>query len=324
MSTPFTDISQWQHLQDTDAANEIVQAYNERRQCVGASTVDLLSKGSNAQDTAFWRGIQQWILNPTSGSTISSFWVDDSASIQPNNEGTALPILDLSRWKTNSGLYDGFRRATTWPSDWTDYDDPAYSYGVIQAGDIRGPWIFEDLQKGLDALRWTDILGFDSIAKDQQSKIAQTDFFDTAGEAINDAKSKYNTLEWQSSNHLSYYLADFVVLLEADLFGVLKHRCQVSRRRAKMECSIIPNHISHIADFVTKIIGNNDCDPIDLQNWAVYETFASAKTTTRTTQYHPYVSFPEPSEWSVNQLKSSQATVTFADWILKWEFSHTL
>ncbi len=49
---------------------------------------------------------------------------------------------------------NGFRRATTWPTDWTDYNDPAYSYGRIEEGDIIGPWLFNDAYNGLNLLRW--------------------------------------------------------------------------------------------------------------------------------------------------------------------------
>ena len=51
-----------------------------------------------------------------------------------------------------------FRRVpsgTSYPSDWTDWNDAAYSYGKIVAGDIMGPWIFQDLQKALNFLIWT-------------------------------------------------------------------------------------------------------------------------------------------------------------------------
>ncbi|GAH18405.1 unnamed protein product, partial [marine sediment metagenome] len=54
-----------------------------------------------------------------------------------------------------------FRRATTWPEDWTDWNDPAYSLGKIQlyspftTSDIMGPWIFADIQSALNKLIWT-------------------------------------------------------------------------------------------------------------------------------------------------------------------------
>lgn len=52
----------------------------------------------------------------------------------------------------------GFRRATSWDpetDDWTDISDPMFSYGLMQKGDIIGPWIMVDLQNALSALKNT-------------------------------------------------------------------------------------------------------------------------------------------------------------------------
>jgi len=50
-----------------------------------------------------------------------------------------------------------FRRVEgdTLPTDWTDWEDDAYSYGYITAGDIIGPWIFRDLQDVINLKVWT-------------------------------------------------------------------------------------------------------------------------------------------------------------------------
>jgi len=48
---------------------------------------------------------------------------------------------------------NGFRRAVTnWPSNWTNLNDAAYSYGTMQAGDIVGPWILDDIQRCFDGM----------------------------------------------------------------------------------------------------------------------------------------------------------------------------
>jgi len=51
-----------------------------------------------------------------------------------------------------SGLHtNGFRRATTnWPINWTNINDQHYQYGLMQSGDIVGPWIFDDIQRCFD------------------------------------------------------------------------------------------------------------------------------------------------------------------------------
>jgi hypothetical protein len=48
---------------------------------------------------------------------------------------------------------NGFRRAiTNWPSDWTDIDDPAFSYGKIEVGDIFGPWVEDEIMRCFDGM----------------------------------------------------------------------------------------------------------------------------------------------------------------------------
>lgn len=52
----------------------------------------------------------------------------------------------LDNWRAAAGLNaNGFRRST---------DGSSFSYGQMQSGDIIGPWIFDDLQKGFGALKW--------------------------------------------------------------------------------------------------------------------------------------------------------------------------
>lgn len=51
-----------------------------------------------------------------------------------------------------------FRRATTPPTNWLNPSDPAYSYGVMQARDIIGPWIMHDLQRVFNWMLWTRVL----------------------------------------------------------------------------------------------------------------------------------------------------------------------
>ena len=60
MAVEFTSLASWEHAQDTYAAQEIILAYSERRQCVGDSAIDDLEAGDVKQDTTFWRGMQDW------------------------------------------------------------------------------------------------------------------------------------------------------------------------------------------------------------------------------------------------------------------------
>lgn len=47
----------------------------------------------------------------------------------------------------------GWRRCvSSWPSDWGNMADSAYTNGRVTLGDYRGPWVIDDLQLALDAM----------------------------------------------------------------------------------------------------------------------------------------------------------------------------
>jgi len=74
-------------------------------------------------------------------------------TLDPDN---TFPHFTLIDFRAVAGLHpDGFRRATEMPEDWTDLNDPAYSYGLMKRGDIVGPWILVDMQNALSAMKWS-------------------------------------------------------------------------------------------------------------------------------------------------------------------------
>jgi hypothetical protein len=117
-----------------------------------AAPIDVQAVGYWSKIQAAVQGIAQTFVNHISGPL--------------NPTGTEFFLFTLEAWRSVAGLHPfGFRRATEWnPSinDWTDILTPdsmftpegGGGFGVMQAGDIIGPWIFEDLQKGLGAMRW--------------------------------------------------------------------------------------------------------------------------------------------------------------------------
>lgn len=130
--------------------NEIVLAYSERIQALGGSAVAPLSDGDDAQDGAYFGSIQSWC----EGACTS--FIDHTAPTAPlTPDGTALLFFTLDTWRAAAGLpADGFRRCNAKEADGVT---PIFTTGgVIQPdGDYHGPWNFEDLQKGLGALKWT-------------------------------------------------------------------------------------------------------------------------------------------------------------------------
>ena len=170
MSAPFTPVTST-NLQNLALYHEVLLAHYERDAARGqAYTVPDLSTvwppGLNVQQAALYRGEQSFLQ----GNEITGFggtynrFLDPAADI----EGAAeLPYLTLVRWRELANLHpDGFRRVTgnAWPADWTDLDDPAYSYGYCQAGDIIGPWLLTDIQRAYAPLTIVSYLPADSDA----------------------------------------------------------------------------------------------------------------------------------------------------------------
>lgn len=167
MSIPFTPISDGLDWQGMPFLLELQTAWNERRYAIGQSPVGWgspwVAPGTDIQAVTQWwndtislgedfpnqynvvqEGPQSWM------EWFCVQFLDHRHSLDPMP-----PAFTLATWRVAAGLHAyGFRRAQSWPLDWTDQNDPAYQHGHMQAGDIIGPWVFDDIQRGLSALRW--------------------------------------------------------------------------------------------------------------------------------------------------------------------------
>ena len=137
MSAAFTspvEALTWQELLD-----EITLAYSERRQAIGQASYTP-EKGRDVQAVEYWTTLQEWLEN-----NCAQFINHIAGPL--TGDATEFLFFDLETWRDAAGLdEDGFRRSV---------DGVNFSYGTMQKGDIIGPWIFEDLQKGFGALRWS-------------------------------------------------------------------------------------------------------------------------------------------------------------------------
>ena len=135
----------WQTLLD-----EITLGYSERRQSL-QHTAYTATDGKDVQAASYWVAMQTWL------ETNCVNYIDHAQPYAPLNAGsTDFVYFTLDTWQTEAGLHnsstagESFRRATSWDGTTT----PTWEYGFMQAGDIIGPWIFEDLQNGMGALKW--------------------------------------------------------------------------------------------------------------------------------------------------------------------------
>jgi hypothetical protein len=148
----FTTITAGLDWQPLAFINELVKGFSERRQASGGAAFDLVVSGDALQDPAFWQALQNGI-----DGIVTSFC--DHVNGVPIAGRTSVLMFTLAAWRAAAGLHvDGWRRATEWDlatNDWTDPADAMYSHGVLQDKDIIGPWLMDDLQKALSALKWT-------------------------------------------------------------------------------------------------------------------------------------------------------------------------
>jgi hypothetical protein len=307
----FTDIIDWTSAQDTARANEILLAYSERRQCVGDSAIDPLEAGGNAQDTAFWRGMQEWIESECSG------FVNHTVAIEGEESVT---MFTLSTFRYVAGLHaDGFRRAT----EWNGVDDPTWEYGTIEAGDIRGPWIFEDLQKAFDALRWT-ITNASNEDQHLYQKSTNGDYKESYSAAVSDAVANWPSswTDFGTETGQVYFMASaFNAFIGEDEYQV-----GFSSTYKPAYVSGIPNHINSARDVIC-LWSTCQWDAYGME-WAEDAWFiAGAVGSTNDDELlFEFDEYDLPSNIPAEP-SASLNLANFANTckiILKWEFSHTL
>lgn len=155
MSSPFTS-PPGTEVCKVSLENEILSSLNERlTACGNGNQVSLAVAGGDGHLAADWQAVQNWI------ETICTSYVDHTAGLGAGGFAGAadIPYFTLASFRAAAGLHpDGFRRATAFDlatNDWTNPADPMFAHGQIQAGDIKGPWINQDLHAALSALKYT-------------------------------------------------------------------------------------------------------------------------------------------------------------------------
>jgi len=178
MSAAFTSPAgaTWQAL-----LNEITTAYSERRQVIGQSAY-VPEANRNVQSAAYWAALQEWLETNCVGFV-------DYENGPLNDDKNDFIYFTLDNWRAASGLNaSGFRRST---------DGINFSYGQMQAGDAIGGWIFDDIQKGFGALRWT--LGTGIVPDYTIQRNALNVFGDTGGtyeQCKDQLRSEWNAASW--------------------------------------------------------------------------------------------------------------------------------
>lgn len=269
MSIAFTSPYNWpKGLQDTDCVNEIVRALRERSRAAHVTFNDnwpanivVGARAARAVDMAAW---QSWLEGGGGNewgnvSGYPSFV--DHVNGPLNSAGDDFLFFTKAAWQQAAGLNvsdaagGSFRRAVEIDLN----GDPVFLYGFCQAGDIYGPWVFEDIQKGLSALKWvafptvSDEAGFGfpdwELGATGYQRRLTSDYLSWVGraDAYSKAVNAFEALEWadytpgwaggSAGNHKACGVYKF---RSCDIFGVctIGYYCAVESKRYKHKVSV--------------------------------------------------------------------------------------
>ena len=320
----FTPITVGLDWQDKDFINEFRNAQSERSQVIGGAVVTNIVAGVDVQTNTFWADIQLWlVLN-------SDEFVDHTIDLTTTNVVT---LFTLATWRNTAGITNGFRRATVWNPPTA----PTYSYGRMARGDIIGPWIFEDLQDGFDALRWTHVnngftptgpVGFlDSLNVSNTSYIA--------GEDTNCAAARAGAmLNWTNKTYSAGGNGNYFASASKNDGGPYQwtHRRDKSQTRATPLPTVVP-HIYKLYSlpYAPSVADFYDIDSLGLtqDKFWLEETLPVATTNTRDTSMFwpddtapieviPVTCADAGRTWRVEFSVEADSTG-----IMQWQFTHT-
>lgn len=157
----ITITTTWQHY---PAAQEIAKAIDDRINIIaplGATLTSLFARNYLIGDVTGWPVATFVKTAQASLVYLGGLFMDPTVTLASFVGSTAAPTaLNIDEIATLAGLTESgvFRRIPEGeapPTDWEDYGDAAYHYGVYQDKDMAGPWLFKDMQLLLNKLtRW--------------------------------------------------------------------------------------------------------------------------------------------------------------------------
>lgn len=191
-----------------------------------------------------------------------------------NPAGTDFLYFTLAIWRATADLpANGFRRAT----EWDGVNDPTWSYGNAQAGDIIGPWIFADLQKGFSALHWT------LVAPTSENNQYKGDDFNMA------AETWHTTVAAAKAEALAYYNGvtpashqnapeAYTTLAAATIDGVVKYKAAMMRLRRVGIFDWSSDARNSLCSEIDAYLRGVEMGTFDNQGDGITESFALVKT----------------------------------------------
>lgn len=221
---------------------------------------------------------------------------------------TAFLYFTQATWREEAGLNtNGFRRLGG--------EGTNFSYGQAQLGDVLGAWIYEDVEAGYSALKWTYWTNRSIAAYEQKSS-----FGVNYGACISDWSGE----SWVTNTGSQQYSAD--ATLGYDMYW----RWNASRSRIKDTLTFPTNCADRSMDVYMSSTPTPEYDFYDFDDWGVgsgeyfkYDEVAAFSETTYNSGWIgsidtcPWALVPEPP---LGQVRHSWNASPY--YITKWDFTY--
>jgi len=247
-----------------------------------------------------------------------------------DDEDDAAPIafFTLASWRAAAGLHeDGFRRAASW-------DDPSappsFSHGKIATGDIAGYWIWQDIVKGLKALRWTG--GLAGNLSGTSNEVLMYDFdpwdeYASLSAAIAGGDTIWQGLEWAASGSGFARASSFRVNTDTHMGATIYMPTGSAARCKGLFFFDDEAPVDYDADFLIRptSAGANyyDLEGLTKNEWVKLETVAgtAADEDATTTGYTMATPSSTPFDDAITAADTTYPSTSGKAIILKWKFS---
>jgi hypothetical protein len=319
---------------------ELITACNERRLAARASGAYGLPDAIPSTDPGVFQGdgltkplhlLMQEMLEALAP------WFVDHRQIGYDDSSATDPIapFTVATWREAAGLHSsGFRRATAWADPSTD---PTFDYGLIQTGDIAGYWIWEDIVKGLRALKWT--VAITSTASKRKNIVdTESERGDTFSEAISIGDAAWAAPGWKDVTITFPYLFNprhiHFEIQGPGLFDTYYINANTERNKLSRDFGMA-SPVALSATFLARPYRDStgyffDLEYYDLENkaentWYEMETVDVPAGSTAATMTVYSIASPSPTPFAdaVIEANKSYGCDSAARVILKWTFSHS-
>jgi len=308
---------------------ELIDAVNERRLAAISSGATGLPSAIGADGVGSFQGgtvkpthllIQEML------EALAPRFVDHRQSgYTDTSETEPIAPFTVSTWRAAAGLNSsGFRRATAWDDPSAD---PTFDYGLIQTGDIAGYWIWEDIVKGLKALKWTVALTTNT-SKRKNSVSTNSEEDDTLSEAISIGDTAWAAPGWKNSTN--YYSGPRSITLQIQGPGMFDtYSIYANAARNKLSRAFgTPAPVALSATFVARPSRSSNDYYYDLESktedtWYEMETVNVPASSTAATMTVYSIASPSSTPFAdaVSAANKSYGSTSAARVILKWTFS---